>query len=132
MEHRQDLVTSENGFTDKTIQWASTKRYATSMFQSLDQGAGAGKKLVDDAFVIFHCRALCDDQRHHACASVRQPVHFKDTIEYSDLRARLLNYGILFSDNLRGKLGFGRAQTSQFHLAAFRWYVARHHRSERV
>ena len=88
--------------------------------------------MVDDAFVIFHCRALCDDQRDHARAGVGQPVHSKGAIEYSDRRAGLLNYGIIFSNNLCGELGLGSAETGQFGLAAFRRYVARHYRAERI
>jgi hypothetical protein len=88
--------------------------------------------LVDDAFVIFHRRALCDDQRYHAGASDRQPIHLEGTFKYSDLGASLLDYRIIFSDDLGGKLRLSCAEAGQFRFTAFRHYVAGHHRSERI
>jgi hypothetical protein len=100
MEHRQDFVASENGLTDEAIQRASAKGHGDPLFKLLP----TAEQLVDDAFLIFHRRVLHDDQRHHASVSDCQPVHLKGAVKYSDLPVGLLDYRIIFSDNLGGEL----------------------------
>ena len=99
------------------MQAARLQRHAAPFLQPLDQRGGPLEELGHDALVVFHGRALGDDERHHRGALRSEVIDDQRAVDDVHPRARLLAHGEALAHHLRGESRARLIQARQLHLA---------------
>ncbi len=89
VQHRQHLEPRAHGRADEPMQRPRAERDRAALLESFHQPIGAVEHLFDDPLVVFHGRALSDDQRDHAGALQRHLVEREHAVGHGRHGARV-------------------------------------------